>query len=332
MDHQKGLSLVELMIAITLGLILMAGVVQLFVSSKESFRIQQSTSGVQETGRLATEFINRDLRMGGFTGFRGRMSSITNMVTPVSYKNDYVNGISVLNASDVADLSPLSGTRALVIRGVLEGASSELIKNAENEKLTVRLSSTENGACSNNSTRLNGICVGDTLMIADYQKTIVFKATKLTVNGTSLEIGYAGTWGGDYLNYEQYFMPGARVSVARTVIYFIRNGASGNPSLYQKIGDQNAVELLEGVSNIAVKFNRLKTVSSYSNAAGNMDGLWNNMQNPVVSVQIELLLEGANNVLDEKQVYEFNGSQVTATDRKFRKVFSNTVALRNQLP
>lgn len=333
MYRQNGLSLVELMIAITLGLILMTGVIQLFISSRESFQAQQSTSGIQESGRLASEFINRDLRMAGFTGFRGRMSAINNKLVPVTYKNDFLNGISVYEAKDVADLAPWANTRALVVRGVMDGGGAELTKRSELNKLTTALISTEAGACANKSNKINGICAGDTLMVADYQKTIVFKATTIAVAGTSVEIGFAGTWGGAGKDYANYFMPGARVSVARTVIYFIREGASKRPSLYQKVDDGNAVELLEGVSNIAVKFNRFKTASSYSDATGMMNGLWNKLDDPVVSVQLELLIEGfADNVLEEKQVYEFDGKTVTATDRRLRNVFSTTIALRNQLP
>jgi len=333
MYRQNGLSLVELMIAITLGLILMTGVIQLFISSRESFQAQQSTSVIQESGRLAAELINRDLRMAGFTGFRGRMSAINNKLTPVTYKNDFLNGISVYDAKDVADLTPLANTRALVIRGVLDSGGAELTKRSELNKLTTALISTEVGACADKSNRINGICVGDTLMVADYQKTIVFKATTIAATGSSVDIGFAGTWGKPGPDYENYFMPGARVSVARTVTYFIREGASKRPSLYQKINDGDAVELLEGVSNIAVRFNRFGSTSSYSDATGKMNGLWNNKNDPVVSVQLELLIEGlADNVLEEKQVYEFDGKTVTATDRRLRNVFSTTIALRNQLP
>ncbi|PUA27958.1 MAG: hypothetical protein B0W54_15730 [Cellvibrio sp. 79] len=338
MYRQNGLSLVELMIAITLGLILMGGVIQLFLSSRESFQVQQSTSGIQESGRLASEFINRDLRMAGFTGFRGRAPLIKNKLASSTYKTDYENGISVFESKDakVAELGALNDTRVLVIRGVVDGVGSELIKKAELTKLTVGLVSTEAKACKDGGDKINGICKGDTLMISDYQKTIVFQASNITLKGTALEISYVGTWGGDLFTYDEYFMPGARVSVARTVTYFIKEGTSKRSSLFQKINDEQSVELLEGVSNMAVKFNRSKTSSSYEDATGKMDGLWVQKpteHNPVISVKLELLVEGfSDNVLEEKQVYDFDGKTVTATDRRLRNVFSTTVALRNQLP
>ncbi|RYZ81289.1 MAG: prepilin-type N-terminal cleavage/methylation domain-containing protein, partial [Moraxellaceae bacterium] len=48
MIKQKGLSLVELMIAITLGLILMSGVVKVFLNSKSTYSTQQALSRIQE--------------------------------------------------------------------------------------------------------------------------------------------------------------------------------------------------------------------------------------------------------------------------------------------
>lgn len=333
MQYQKGLSLVELMISITLGLILMTGVVQLFVSSKDTFSAQQASSRVQETGRLAVEFINRDVRMAGFTGFRGRLSTITNKVAPINYVSNYVNGISVLDAAAAADIAPKNDTNVLVIRGALEGESSALTKPAELGLLTVALRTTEPGACTGGGTRYNGMCLTDDLMIADYQKTIFFTPRALTPDGASLRIEYAGAWGGDYMNYTEYFEVGARVSAAKTATYFIRDGVSGRPSLFQRVNDEDPVELLEGVANIGVSYNRYSAPNNYFSAVGVLDGLWNNLNNPVISLQIELLVESVeDNVLDEEQAYQFDNERVQADDRRLRQVFATTVAMRNQLP
>lgn len=71
-----GFSLVELMIGISLGLLLMTGVVQLFVTSKSGFTADQAVSRVQETGRLAIEFMSKDIRMAGFSGcFTGDLAA-----------------------------------------------------------------------------------------------------------------------------------------------------------------------------------------------------------------------------------------------------------------
>src|SRR5690554_5044513 len=72
MRKQQGLSLVELMISITLGLVLMTGVMQMFLSSRTVFSTHQAISRIQENGRLAMEFISQDVRMAGFMGCMSR--------------------------------------------------------------------------------------------------------------------------------------------------------------------------------------------------------------------------------------------------------------------
>ena len=65
-NSAKGFSLIEVMTAITLSLVLIAGVVQMYISSKESFRLQQELGRMQENQRLALEFLNRDMHRAGF--------------------------------------------------------------------------------------------------------------------------------------------------------------------------------------------------------------------------------------------------------------------------
>lgn len=66
MKIQRGFSLMEIMIALTIGLILIAGTAQMFLSSKESFNIQEGIGNMQEAGRTAMFFLQRDIRMAGF--------------------------------------------------------------------------------------------------------------------------------------------------------------------------------------------------------------------------------------------------------------------------
>lgn len=66
--QQRGLSLVELMIGMALGLVVILAVVYVFAGSRASYRHQESFSGVQEAGRIALEVLGRDIRMAGNPG------------------------------------------------------------------------------------------------------------------------------------------------------------------------------------------------------------------------------------------------------------------------
>ena len=61
----------EIMIALTVGLILIAGTAQMFMSNKESFNIQEGIGNMQDAGRTAMFFLQRDIRMAGYPRLGG---------------------------------------------------------------------------------------------------------------------------------------------------------------------------------------------------------------------------------------------------------------------
>jgi type IV pilus assembly protein PilW len=65
-QQQLGLSLVELMVALVLGLVLMSGVIQVFLSSRQTYSTNEAVSRMQENGRFALEFISRSARLAGY--------------------------------------------------------------------------------------------------------------------------------------------------------------------------------------------------------------------------------------------------------------------------
>lgn len=65
---QKGLSLIELMIGITLGLLIIAGASSVFISSKQGFRVQDSTGRMQESTRFAMNYLSQVLHSADFWG------------------------------------------------------------------------------------------------------------------------------------------------------------------------------------------------------------------------------------------------------------------------
>ena len=66
LNKQAGLSLIELMISITLGLILMAAATSSMLSTKNTYQVNDDLSRAQENGRLALDLMVKDLRMAGY--------------------------------------------------------------------------------------------------------------------------------------------------------------------------------------------------------------------------------------------------------------------------
>jgi type IV pilus assembly protein PilW len=64
--RQKGLTLIEIMIALLLGAFLIGGIIQIFVNTRQTYKMEDALSRLQENGRFAMEFIGRDIRMADY--------------------------------------------------------------------------------------------------------------------------------------------------------------------------------------------------------------------------------------------------------------------------
>jgi len=63
-----GVSLVELLIAMTLGLVLMAGMIAVFSSNKKSSELNTAMANIQENARFALSELGNDIRLSSYQG------------------------------------------------------------------------------------------------------------------------------------------------------------------------------------------------------------------------------------------------------------------------
>lgn len=332
LHKQAGLSLIELMISITLGLILMAGVVQMFVSSKSVFTTQQSMSRIQETGRLAIEFLSRDIRMAGFYGcFRPNMADVNRRLQNDALVIDslYGNfGEAIRGYASKGDLSAVQ--RAYLTGADIQADSNVLVVrfaspapriiNASNTDTTLQVFSTQ--AISNNC--VDGLCVNDAAVVSDCFRARVFRVSALSTTAPNLVITHADSWNIATDLTASY--SSGEVLPMNTTSYFIATGASGAPSLWQKLNQKAAIEVLEGVEKIIYKFST-EDNASYREAGAITDwGAVNSVRIFVVARSIE------NNAVPEPQPYAIDGVTTTPVlpDRYMRQVFTATVGLRSR--
>ncbi len=64
-SRMAGLSLVELMIALVLGLLVVSGALAIFISNRQTYRATEQLGRVQENSRVAFELMSRDIREAG---------------------------------------------------------------------------------------------------------------------------------------------------------------------------------------------------------------------------------------------------------------------------
>lgn len=90
----SGFSLIELMIAMVLGLVVISGVVSVFLASQQSYRTNQALGDVQDGSRMAFELMARDIRDAGLTGCNnnGRVANVL-QPSPTDWWGDWANAV-----------------------------------------------------------------------------------------------------------------------------------------------------------------------------------------------------------------------------------------------
>ena len=112
---QHGMSLIELMVAMVIGLLIVFVIMGLFITSNKNYIQDNSYSRMQESGRFAIKFISTDLRMSGFWGEITDTSAIKASTTsaPPAFvcgvSTDAVDPIRVLRAETAANVNTTYG-------------------------------------------------------------------------------------------------------------------------------------------------------------------------------------------------------------------------------
>ncbi|HET7222033.1 MAG TPA: prepilin-type N-terminal cleavage/methylation domain-containing protein, partial [Rhodanobacteraceae bacterium] len=78
--RNRGFTLIELMIAMLLGLIVIAGVTSVFLAGQKSYRTNGALAEVEDGSRIAFELLARDIRQAGETGCDTSSGRITNVL------------------------------------------------------------------------------------------------------------------------------------------------------------------------------------------------------------------------------------------------------------
>ncbi|TVR63422.1 MAG: prepilin-type N-terminal cleavage/methylation domain-containing protein [Candidatus Competibacteraceae bacterium] len=66
LGQARGFSLIEILLSLVLGLIVLAGIMQVYLSNQQTTRYLRGMANVQENGRFAVDLLARNLRMAGY--------------------------------------------------------------------------------------------------------------------------------------------------------------------------------------------------------------------------------------------------------------------------
>lgn len=349
--RMRGVGLVELMIGMTIGLFLILGVLEVFASTRASYRTQEALSRIQESGRFAVNFLSRDVRMAGYAGCV-RNAPVTNTLdqanpayTSLAY--DFTVGIegfdNVTTAVGGISPTPTSGTDMFVIRRAGDGTVKLVSPYNNSSQLFVQ----DNGvttSCPGNTTGYEGLCTGDILMVTDCQKSRVFQATNVTATGGAINAVHSNSnlvtpgngissWGGASAPATEQFGLGAEIVKVVSRVYFVATGANGEPSLWMRENGAASQELVEGVENMQILYDLDTDVDGVLDQFGRTGAQVTTANNWafVAGAKIELMIRSRENgVVSAVQTFPYNGANFTAPDRRLRKVFTPYITLRNR--
>ena len=268
LKHTRGFTLVEMMIAMTISLILLLGVSQIFSSNKRSQKVTEGLARVQENARFAMKKISIDMRRAGYVGCAG--DNLLNHLDPTSPDYDeslfdpskgtagweYTGGsnpsktepgksytLTTLDPTDAAE-APASSWKDddgddlpdTLENKVIPGSDVVVMKWMDEDFNAILL----DGVVNPNSAQMktlnaHGIEKGTVLIVSDCSGGDVFQTTSAP-NSKSVQRSGAQDSPGNVnpgsTNWSHAYPDGATISTFTSRAYYIGEGVSGEPSLY----------------------------------------------------------------------------------------------------
>jgi type IV pilus assembly protein PilW len=317
---QLGFSMVELMVAMVIQFILLAGMVFVYSNSRVMFTVNEQLSRVQENGRYLTDALLHDIRMAGYSGCRSIDEVVPNNIArlPPTFAS-LADGITVFeNGAGWANPSALTrvaGSDVITLQST-QGSGASLRANMITDTAMIQIIINPDRLAAN-----------DLILISDCSHADLFRASAVNHGSTIAHDNIANT--GNQLS--KAYADDAQLMPFDAHTYFIATGANAEPGLYRhSFNSDTATLLAEGVENmqllLAEDTSGDQEPDVYVNATAVMD--WE----AVIGVRVGLLMRSDNNVAAEARAFTFNGADAnTGNDTRVRKAFWSYAAMRNRI-
>ncbi|MCI0506021.1 MAG: PilW family protein [Gammaproteobacteria bacterium] len=316
---QKGLTLVEIMVAITISLVLLAGVIKIFQSAKQSYNIQQALSRVQENARLMTDVMIWDITASGYLGCLGASNEVTNTLSDQGKSYDFAAAIQGAEGGS-------GNSDSIIIRRASEATAIPVIAPMAHQEASLALDSTHMNYAS--------LQQWDVVTVSDCAGAAVFMITNNPDNTGVIEhdvdtVATSGANTGqsnadDDLNriFGSPSTSTAKIYRVGTTSYQVLPSSSGRPttSLFVSPGG----ELVEGVEDLQIQYGLGSTPPNNSTPAiaeQYVDADQVTDWNDVVSIRLTFVVNSVDMIVNPGD-----------GDGLLRKTFTSTIRLRNRAP
>ena len=328
----QGFTLVELMVALVLGMIVTAAAIAVFLSNKRVYQTTENLGRVQETVRTAYELMARDMREAAGNACEAGLPTVNVLNNPAA--NWWSNMDGGARGYDGATAMP--GLAFGTARGDrVAGTDALELKAAVNDGVTV-VSHNAPAAQFKVNTINHGLATGDIVMVCDFDHAAILQVSNAQngINDTivhntgvgvpgncSKGLGFGAPPNCTVLGTPYTYGPNSIIARVRMERWYVGNDGNGGRSLFQSVLVNNAgvlsvqrQEITDSVRNLRLQY-LLSGTTDYVDAGAVAAADWNSAR--VLAVRVVLTLEGRN---------ADNGAD--PVDR----TLEHTVTLRNRAP
>ena len=272
--HARGFTLIELMVAMLLGLIVIGGVVSVFIANLSSYDTNQALSEVQSGSRTAFELMARDIRDAGLTGCNNG-EPIANVVNN-SASTWWANWNNAVVGYDRTQTDPaiVSGMPARTA-----GTDSLMLLGSANTGLSLAPASASTAANFKLNETTSTLQTGDIIMVCDPNHATIVQITdynnsnvtvvhdtgnKVSPGNCSKGMGYptvCTTNGNPYS-----FGPNSQVAALNAVDWYVGPSSIGsgtslyriivNPSATSSTPQATANEMVPNVTGLTLAYHQ----------------------------------------------------------------------------
>jgi len=320
-ESAKGFSLIELMVAMVVGLIIVGGAGSIYVASKRSLTETEQIAALSENGRFALQLISNSARHIGFYGGANpadirpdeSLGAVVDNCSGGAEAYDTANSIFAVRATNTTVLTCIKdarlGTDVLVIKGV----DPSSLWDADPNDPTAERDGDFPAAAWNNQ---------ETYVISNSESGILMDGADTppsVAEGEEFALGAAWPY--------------------RLQIYYIKEEDGATPTLSRKIlawdGSAMSVQtqdLVQGVENIRFLFGYDSTNNGRVDTLANLEDVTTaNAWDQVISLQAFILLRSdvADPNYDNAKTYNLGDISIAPEDNVRRILLHSDIVMRN---
>jgi len=340
MNHlnQQGLSLTEMMVAIALGTMLTAILLNLFLQQKHHYRFQTALTRLQENSRFAKYLLDQDIRQAGYQGCLNIHETQPQQLIKNPDALTQFNAATIVQGYSSQSNTQWAPSLPVMLQDQVQPNSDVLlIRKASNpvsqplglgpDQKTLQIQPTSH------------LQSGDIAIIADCEVADFFIAQlttgqspnqshQLTINPIANHTD----------QFSKYYQTDANIMRYQQFFYYLKNSgqvnSTGQPivSLYRQDQTGSTLELLAGVERLHISYgldtNQDQSANTYLTAAEiQAQDSWAD----VVSIRLEWVMYTIDEISKTPQPFMVQGENINlSNDKRIRLAMTHIIHIRSQ--